>query len=107
MEKLTIAYTRGNNENALNILPITVGSDIYFIPSKNNCKLNALANHAELNKVCHQKVANITFTENGWHFVCGLNMEYGIGFVFVDKAYGKTWFLTEKEAEQALKQMGE
>lgn len=44
-------------------LPCGIGSDVYIIPSKVNYELNILSLHPENNKVYHQKVALITFTE--------------------------------------------
>ena len=87
-------------------LPVAIGSDVYFIPSKANFGLNVLHHHEEFNRVYHQKIARIHFTENRWYAEGNLNLEYGlVDRVFVDKLYKETWFLTEQEAQSALEKM--
>lgn len=88
-------------------LPVAIGSDVYFIPSKVNYELNVLRKHEENNRVYHQQVANIVFNERGWYSECNLDLAYGTDHILVDKLYKETWFLTKEEADQALKQMGE
>lgn len=101
-------YKRFEEQGLLLRLPVAIGSDVYFIPSKANYGLNILHNHEEFNKVYHQKIARLHFTESGWYAEGNLNLEYGVvDRLFVDKLYKGTWFLTKEEAEQALKQMGE
>lgn len=82
-----------------------IGSDVYFIPSEVNFKLNKLNGYEENNRVYHQKVARIVLTERGWHLECEKDLEYGIGNILVDRFYRETWFLTPAEAEEALKRM--
>lgn len=93
-------------EGLLLRLPVAIGSDVYFIPSKVNYKLNVLHHHEKLNRVYHQKIARIHFTENGWYAEGNLNIEYGVvDSLFVDKLYKETWFLTKEEAERKLVEM--
>ena len=87
-------------------LPVAIGSDVFFIPSKANFGLNVLHHYEKFNRVYHQKVARINFTENGWYVEGNLNLEYGvIDKLFVDKLYKETWFTTKEEAEAALEKM--
>ena len=86
-------------------LPLRIGTDIYFIPSELNFKLNIINNHKEDNCVYHQKVKRIIFNEFGWSFECDKDIEYELDRIFIDKTYQKTWFLTYKEAYQKLKEM--
>lgn len=88
-------------------LPCCIGSDVYFIPSKVSFDLNKLNRHEESNRVYHQKVAKIVFTERGWYLECDRDLEYGTGHILVDKLYKETWFLTQAEAEETLKKMTE
>ncbi len=85
-------------------LPCSIGSIVYFIPSKSNFRFNKLG-HEKNNRVYHQKVARITFTENGWYMECDKDLEYGTGKILVDKFYQETWFLSQAEAEEALERM--
>ncbi len=86
-------------------IPCSIGSDAYFIPSKVNFELNKLNGHEENNRVYHQKVAKIVFMERGWYLECDKDLEYGTDHILVDKSYKETWFLTQAEAEEALKEM--
>lgn len=94
-------------EELVKQLPVTIGSDVYFIPSKANYDLNVLYQHEENNKVYHQKVEKIVFTERGWYLECNLNLKYGIDHIFVDKLYQETWFTSPDEAERALSALKE
>ena len=86
-------------------LPVAIGSDVYFIPSKVNYDLNVLSRHEENNRVYHQKVANIVFNKRGWYLECDKNLEYGVDHILVDVFYKETWFTSEEEAEQTLAKM--
>lgn len=86
-------------------LPCGIGSDVYIIPSKINCELNILSLHPENNKVYHQKVALITFTEKGWYMECDKDREYATDRILSEKMYKETWFLSQEEAEAKLKEM--
>lgn len=87
-------------------LPCYIESDVYFIPSKVNFELNKLNGYENNNRVYHQKVAKIVFNEHGWYLECDKDLEYGTGHILIDKYYKETWFLTQTEAEEALKRMG-
>ncbi len=82
-----------------------IGRDVYFIPSKVNYELNILNGHDENNRVYHQKIAKIVITERGWYLECDKDLEYGTDHILVDKFYKETWFLSQDEAEDALKRM--
>lgn len=85
-------------------LPCGIGSDIYFIPSKVNFRLNLSSGLTEENRVFHQVVDRITFRKNGWYMECDADLEYGIGRILRDENYGVTWFLSKEEAEAKLKE---
>ena len=101
------AYKDAEEQGFLKILPVDIGSDVYFIPSKVNYELNVLNHHEENNRVYHQKVANIVFNDRGYYLECDKDLEYGTDHVLVDIFYQVTWFTTEEEAEQALAEMKE
>ncbi len=86
-------------------LPCKVGDDVWFVPSQTCYKLNILNGHGEANKVYHQKVARITFDENGWYMVCDKDLEYAIVNTLIGKMFNETWFLTQSEAEAKLKEL--
>lgn len=86
-------------------LPCKVGDDVWFVPSQTCYKLNILNKHSEANKVYHQKVAKITFSENGWYLECDKDLEYAIVNTLIGKMFNETWFLTESEAEAKLKEL--
>lgn len=86
-------------------LPCGIGTDIYYIPSEKNFRLNLLDGHGEENRVFHQTVDRITFRKNGWYMECDSDLEYGTGRILLDTNYGVTWFLTSEEAESKLKEM--
>lgn len=98
-------YKDAEEDGLLKMLPVAIGSDVYFIPSKKNYDLNVLCNLKENNRVYHQKVERITFTDRGWYLECDKDCEYGTGRVLVDIFYKETWFTSEEEAEQALAKM--
>lgn len=98
-------YARAEEQGRLIRLPCGIGADVYFVPSKTNFKLNILQRYPESNRVYHQKVKRITFTENGWYLECAKDLEYATGHILVEKLYKETWFLTQAEAEQRLKEM--
>lgn len=104
VDKLS-AYEDAEEKGLLLRLPCGIGSDVYIIPSKTNYKLNILSLHPENNKVYHQKVALITFTENGWYIKCDKDREYAIERILSEKMYKETWFLSQEEAETKLSEM--
>ena len=99
-------YMDAEEQGLLLRLPCKIGSDVFFIPSKANFGLNILHHRQEFNRVYHQKVARINFTENGWYVEGNMYLEYGVtDRLFVDKLYKETWFTTKEEAEAALEKM--
>ena len=104
MEKLS-SYEDAEEQGLLFRLPCGIGSDVYIIPSKIDYKLNILSLHPENNKVYHQKVALITFTEKGWYIKCDKDREYAIERILSEKMYKETWFLSQEEAEAKLEEM--
>lgn len=98
-------YDDAEEQGLLLRLPCGIGSDVYMIPSKINYKLNILSLHSENNKVYHQKVSLITFTEKGWYMKCDKDREYAIERILSEKMYKETWFLSQEEAEAKLKEM--
>ena len=104
VDKLS-AYEDAEEQGLLLRLPCGIGSDVYMIPSKINYKLNILSMHPENNRVYHQKVDLITFTENGWYIKCDKDREYAIERILSEKMYKETWFLSQEEAEAKLKEM--
>lgn len=99
-----ICYLEKEQEKSIK-LPCKIGDDVYFIPSSINYRLNVLNKHEENNRVYHQKVERISFVERGWYVELDKDMEYGTGRICSDIFFGKTWFLSEEEAEEKLKQM--
>ncbi len=98
-------YEDAERQGLLLRLPCGIGSDVYIIPSKINCELNILSLHPENNKIYHQKVALITFTEKGWYMECDKDREYATDRILSEKMYKETWFLSQEEAEAKLKEM--
>lgn len=86
-------------------LPCKVGDDVYIIPSPTNLRLNILAGYEENNRVYHQHIGSITFTDGHWYATS--REEYGIYSekVLNDIAFGTTWFLTREEAEKKLEEI--
>lgn len=81
-------------------LPCAVGDTVYVIPSKTNYELNIINGHSENNRVYEQVVNRIEIGIIGYLLVTCDGMA-GV----VDKFYKETWFLTRKEAEDALKDL--
>lgn len=98
-------YEDAEEQRLLMRLPCGIGSDVYIIPSKVNYELNILNLHPENNKIYHQKVALITFTEKGWYMECDKDREYATDRILSEKMYKETWFLSQEEAEAKLKEM--
>lgn len=85
-------------------LGLEIGVDVYFIPSYTNYKLNLIVNMENQNKVYHQKVDRITFTDKGWFIECDKEREWGTGRTLTVGSFKTTWFLTQKEAEEHLRE---
>jgi len=103
--KWFIQMKDAEEQGLIKILPVAIGCDVYFIPSKTNYKLNVLNGYEQNNRVYHQRVANIVFNKRGWYLECDKNLEYGVDHILVDKLYKETWFTSKEEAEQALADM--
>ena len=86
-------------------LPVKIGDDIYKIPSKANYDLNVLNGYKTNNRVYHQKVYSIVFSQRGWFVQCDKDSIHAPNVICVDVEYGKTWFLTREEAEKKLEEM--
>lgn len=86
-------------------LPCTIGDDVYFVPSETNYRLNVLNHQSDGNKIYHQKVARITFSQNGWYLELDKDLECATDHILRDKMYKETWFLTRPEAEAKLKEL--
>jgi hypothetical protein len=86
-------------------LPCKVGDDIYFIPSKANYELNILNEMSENNRVYHQKIKKIAITDSCWYVESDADSYYGLDILHIGASLGITWFLSQKEAEQALTKM--
>lgn len=99
------AYEDAEEQGLLLRLPCGIGTDIYYIPSEKNFRLNLLDGHGEENRVFYQTVDRITFRKNGWYMECDSDLEYGTGRILLDTSYGVTWFLTSEEAEAKLAEM--
>lgn len=99
------AYEDAEEQGLLLRLLCGIGTDIYYIPSEKNFRLNLLDGHGEENRVFHQTVDRITFRKNGWYMECDSDLEYGTGRILLDTSYGVTWFLTSEEAEAKLAEM--
>ena len=102
--RLTVRSKNAEKGN-MRLAPCGIGTDIYYIPSEKNFRLNLLDGHGEENRVFHQTVDRITFRKNGWYMECDSDLEYGTGRILLDTSYGVTWFLTSEEAEAKLKEM--
>lgn len=98
-------YQQLEEQGKLIKIPCKIGDDVWFVPSQTNYKLNILNHHREENKICHQKVARITFIQNGWYLECDKDLEYATGYILIDNMYKETWFLTQEEAEAKLKEL--
>lgn len=105
LRELPQRYQQLEEQGRLIKLPCKIGDDVWFVPSQTNYKLNILNHHREENKICHQKVARITFSRNGWYLECDKDLEYAIDHILIDKMYKETWFLTKSEADAKLKEL--
>ena len=98
-------YEQSEEQGLLVRLPVKIGDDIYKIPSKANYDLNVLNGYKANNRVYHQKVYSIVFSQSGWLVQCDKDSIYAPNVICVDVEYGKTWFLTREEAEKKLEEM--
>ena len=98
-------YEDAEDQGLLLKLPCRIGSDVYIVPSEMNFRMNIFAGHPENNRVYHQKVALISFTENGWYMEGDKDRKYDTVRILSEKMYKETWFLSQEEAEAKLKEM--
>lgn len=99
------SYKEAEEQGLLVRLPVKIGDDIYKIPSKANYDLNVLNGYKANNRVYHQKVYSIVFSQSGWFVQCDKDSIHAPNVICVDVEYGKTWFLTSKEAEKKLEEI--
>lgn len=100
-------YEDAEEQGLLLRLPCKIGADVYIVPSEMNFRMNIFAEHPENNRVYHQKVALISFTENGWYMEGDKDRKYDTDRILPEKMYKETWFLSREEAEAKLKEMEE
>lgn len=98
-------YEQLEEQGLLVRLPVKIGDDIYKIPSKANYDLNVLNGYKANNRVYHQKVYSIVFSQRGWFVQCDKDSIHVPNVICVDVEYGKTWFLTREEAEKKLEEI--
>lgn len=99
------SYKEAEEQGLLVRLPVKIGDDIYKIPSKANYDLNVLNGYKANNRVYHQKVYSIVFSQRGWFVQCDKDSIHAPNVICVDVEYGKTWFLTREEAEKKLEEI--
>lgn len=105
MIKKLATYEDLEEQGLLLRLPVKIGDDIYKIPSKANYDLNVLNGYKANNRVYHQKVYSIVFSQRGWFVQCDNDSIHAPNVICLDVEYGKTWFLTHEEAEKKLEEM--
>lgn len=103
--KKLAAYEDLEEQGLLVRLPVKIGDDIYKIPSKANYDLNVLNGYKANNRVYHQKVYSIVFSQRGWFVQCDKDSIHAPNVICLDVEYGKTWFLTREEAEKKLEEI--
>lgn len=99
------SYKDSEEQGLLVRLPVKIGDDIYKIPSKANYDLNVLNGYKANNRVYHQKVYSIVFSQRGWFVQCDKDSIHAPNVICLDVEYGKTWFLTYEAAEKKLEAM--
>lgn len=98
-------YEDAEEQGLLLRLPCKIGSDVYIVPSETNFRMNIFEGFSKNNRVFHQKLALITFTENGWYMEGNIDRECGTCRTLQENKYKETWFLSREEAEAKLKEM--
>lgn len=83
-------------------LPCKVGDTIYKIPNFNAYRLHIINNRPQDNKVYEIEITSIK-KDDEYRYVLEYSNYYP-GYRLED--YGKEWFLTREEAEQALIEVG-
>ena len=74
-EKLA-EYEALEEQGLLVRLPVKIGDDIYRITSKANYDLNVLNGYKVNNRVYHQKVYSIVYSQSGWLVQCDKDSIY-------------------------------
>lgn len=99
------SYKDAEDQGLFVRLPCKVGDDVYIIPSPSVYRLNIINGYENLNRVYHQHIGSITFTDSHWYATS--REEYGVynEKVFNDISYGITWFTNYEEAEKKLEEM--
>lgn len=97
------------------VVPVKLGDTIYVIPSETNYRLNIVNRREDRNKVYKYLVDEIRYNKYGFSIVCDVgdvqfycNYEPPknlCGHFDTEKYYGETWFTTEQEAQEKLKEM--
>lgn len=82
-------------------LPCKVGDTVYVVPSNTNYGINIVNGHEENNRIYYQKVHRIQADGVGAYSLITCE---GMGIV-VSIFLGETWFLTENEAEDKLREL--
>ena len=97
------------------VVPVKLGDTIYVIPSETNYRLNVVNRREDRNKVYKYLVDEIRYNKYGFSIVSYID---GVPLYFnekipknlcanfdTEKIYGETWFTTEQEAQEKLKEM--
>lgn len=93
---------QAEEDGRLMVLPCKVGDTIYVIPSSVKYALNLVNGHEKENRVYKQKVIEIRFFADDYLLTTYDDMYSVLGWFF-----GDTWFLSNEEAEEALKKRKE
>lgn len=100
-------YEDTEEQGRLVRLPCGIGADVYVIPSQSQYDVNIPCGYKMNNRIYHQHVYSITFTEGIWHMITFEDLNFRTGRILKDISYGKTWFTDREEAEKKLKEMEE
>ena len=97
------------------VLPVKIGDTIYVVPSETNYRLNIVNRREDRNKVYKYLVDEIRYNKYGFSIVSYID---SVPFYFnekipknlcanfdTEKFYGETWFTTEQEAQDKLKEI--
>ena len=97
------------------VVPVKLGDTIYVIPSETNYRLNIVNKREDRNKVYKYLVDEIRYNKYGFSIVSYID---SVPFYFnekisknlcanfdTEKFYGETWFTTEQEAQEKLKEI--
>lgn len=91
-------------ENGLLIrIPCKIGDVIYKVPSQSDYGINIVNRQKDNNRIFCQKVYEISICRNGSYYLKTCDGLDGV----VSELFGETWFLSEEEAENKLKELEE